>query len=166
MKHRFSQTDGRAWFLLSAHSAKSAVAIAVSALLILAPVSTVLGDEQSEAEPRRLQGRYERRFTNDAGTEFRTIKDVAGDQETVTTYDDVGNVVEAHTSSIKVEKRGEVRVLSFYNVTVTAGPAKGRQLAETRSYIYRASDEHFAEVWGLLESDPGPPRMLIWKRVK
>ena len=166
MKHRFSQIDGRTRFLRSACSAKSAVAIVVFALFILAPLSKASGDDEREAEIRKLQGRYERRFTNDAGTEFRTIKDVAGDQETVTTYDDVGNVIEAHTSSIKVEKRGEVRVLSFYNVTVTAGPAKGRQLAETRSYIYRASDDHFAEVWGLLESDPSPPRMLIWKRVK
>jgi hypothetical protein len=135
-------------------------------LLILAPLSVGFADDEREAEVRKLQGRYERTFKNDAGTEFRVIKDVAGDQSTVTTYDDVGNVIEAHTSTFKVEKRGEVRVLSFFNVLVTAGAAKGRQIHETQSYIYRASDDHFAEVWGLLESDPSPPRMFIWKRVK
>src|SRR5688500_9464844 len=167
MKHGFSQIEGRSSFPtgdgtpLSAFSAKSAVVIAVFGLLILTAPSFARGDEESDAELLRLQGRYERTFKNEAGTEFRTIKDVAGDQSTVTTYDDVGNVIESHTSSFKVEKRGEVRVLSFFNLLVTTGAAKGRQQFETRSYIYRANDEQFAEVWGLLESDPSPPRMFI-----
>ena len=163
MKHGFLQMP---LFDFSAFSAKSAVDFAAICVLIASIQPLALGDEESDAEIRRLQGRYERTFKNDAGTEFRTIKDVAGNQSTVTTYDDVGNVIEAHTSSFKVEKRGEIRVLSFFNVLVTAGAAKGRQVLETQSYIYRASDEQFAEVWGLLESDPSPPRMFIWKRVK
>lgn len=136
----------------------------LACMLVLA--STVLGDEANDAEIRRLQGRYERTFKNEAGTEFRVVKEVAGDQSTVTTFDDVGNVLEAHTSTFKTEKRGEVRVWLFFNVQVTAGPAKGRQLLETRSFIYRADDNIFAEVSGFLESDPSPQRMFIWKRVK
>lgn len=117
-------------------------------------------------ELKRLEGRYERTFTNNAGTQFKVIKDVVGDQSVVTTYDDVGNVIESHTSTIKVEKRGPVRVHSFFNLPVTAGPAKGEQQFETRSYIYRADEESFVEVWGMLEGDPFPPRVLYWKRVK
>ena len=56
----------------SACSAKSAVAIVVFALFILAPFSKASGDDEREAEIRKLQGRYERTFKNDAGTEFRT----------------------------------------------------------------------------------------------
>jgi len=122
-------------------------------------------DENAD-ELKRLEGRYERTFSNNAGTQFKVIKDVAGDQSVVTTYDDVGNVIESHASTIKVEKRGPVRVHSFFNLLVTAGPAKGEQQFETRSYIYRANDESFAEVWGMLEGDPSPPRMIYWKRVK
>lgn len=136
----------------------------LACMLILA--SPALGDETNDAEVRRLQGRYERTVKNEAGTEFRVVKEVVGSQTTVTTYDDVGNVVEAATSTFKTEKRGEIRVWTYFNKLVTAGPAKGRQQLESRSYIYRSDDNNFAEVWGLLESDPTPPRMFVWKRLK
>ncbi len=122
-------------------------------------------DENAD-ELKRLEGRYERTFTNNGGTQFKVVKEVAGDQSVVTTYDDVGNVIESHTSTIKVEKRGPVRVHSYFNLLVTAGPAKGEQHFETQSYIYRANDESFAEVWGMLEGDASPPRIIYWKRIK
>lgn len=132
-------------------------------LLLLA--SICCADDNAD-ELKRLEGRYERTFTNNAGTQFRVVKDIVGDQSTVTTYDDVGNIIEAHTSTIKVEKRGPVRVHSFFNLIVTAGPAKGEQQFNTQSYIYRADAESFIEVWGMLEGDPNPPRIFGWKRVK
>jgi hypothetical protein len=58
--------------------------------LVLMAGSTWADDE----EIKRLQGRFERTFTNPAGTRFRVEKAVAGNQSTVTTYDDVGNVIE------------------------------------------------------------------------
>jgi len=137
-------------------------ALVASLLALSHPCSA---DENAD-ELKRLEGRYERTFANNAGIQFKVVKDVAGDQSVVTTYDDVGNVIESHTSTIKVEKRGPVRVHSYFNLLVTAGPAKGEQQFETRSYIYRADDESFAEVWGMLENDPAPPRIIYWKRVK
>jgi hypothetical protein len=125
----------------------------------------VRADENAD-EIKRLMGRYERTVTNNAGTQFRVVKEVFEDYDTVTTFDDVGNVVAAHRSEFKVEKRGPVRVFSFFNSVSTAGPAKGEQNFATHSYIYRADADSFAEVWGLLEGDPTPPRMLIWKRIK
>jgi hypothetical protein len=135
----------------------------LASLLVLSQHSAA--DDNAD-ELKRLEGRYERTFANTAGTQFKVIKEVVGDQSVVTTYDDVNNVIDSHTSTIKVEKRGPVRVHSFFNLLVTAGPSKGEQQFETQSYIYRADDETFTEVWGLLEGDPSPPRMIYWKRVK
>jgi hypothetical protein len=135
--------------------------IAAACLFLFA--ATARGDD---AELKRLQGRFERTFTNKAGVQFRTIKDVAGDQSTVTTFDDVGNIVEEHRSTFKVEKRGSVNVLSFFNVVVTAGPDKGSTDPATRSYIYRLDGDNFAEAWGLLDGDNSPPRMFYWKKTQ
>jgi hypothetical protein len=125
--------------------------------------SVANGDDD---EVKRLQGRFERTFTNPAGTVFRTVKEVEGAQSTVTTYDDVGNVIEAHASTFKTEKRGPVRVFTFSNVVVTAGPAKGHIEPGPRSYIYRFEGETFAEAWGFLDGDNSAPRMIYWRKIK
>jgi hypothetical protein len=131
----------------------------------LAIAAVGLADDNAD-EIKRLQGRFERTYANAAGTMFRVVKDVSGDQSIVTTYDDVGNVIEAHTSTFKIEKRGSVRVFSFFNMTVTAGPQKGVVDFATRSYIYRIDGDMIGEAWGLLEGDDSPPRMIYWRRVK
>jgi len=127
--------------------------------------SFVAADENAE-ELKKLAGRYERSATNNAGTQFRLTKEIDGNQEVVTTLDDVGNVVTSHTAAIKVEKRGGVRIFSFFNRVFLAGPNKGEQQFETVSYIYRADQEWFVEARGLMDGDPSPPGMLLWKRVK
>jgi hypothetical protein len=121
-------------------------------------------DEELDNELKRIEGRYERKVTNGAGTEFRVIKDMAGDKSIVATFDDEGNIVEAHESTFRLEKKGPVWVFSYFNRTVTAGPGKGHVDPATRSYIYRLHDDTFTEVWGLLEGDNSPPRMFHWKR--
>jgi hypothetical protein len=134
-------------------------------LSILANVA-VAEEFDRAAELKKMEGRFERFFQNMAGTTFRVVKEVAGDQSTVTTYDDVGNVIEAHNSTIKVEKRGPVRVLSFFNVLVTAGPNKGHTQLATSSYIYRIDGDSITECWGLLEEDTSPVRAFQWRRIK
>jgi hypothetical protein len=129
-------------------------------------LSAFAAADENADELKRLEGRYERTYTNMAGTWFRATKEIVGNQETVTHFDDVGNVVTAHTTTIKVEKRGPVRVFSFFNAAVTAGPNKGAQQFETVSYIYRVDNDSFVEVWGMLEGDPNPPQALRWKRIK
>jgi len=133
---------------------------------VVTTASSLVADDDIAAEMKRLEGRFERSFANAAGTVFRTVKEVGNGQETVVTYDDAGNVVESHQSEFKVEKRGPVRVFSFFNAVVTAGPNKGHTQLETNSYIYRLEGDAFIEAWGLLENDPNAPRMFSWKRVK
>jgi hypothetical protein len=135
--------------------------IATAAFLLLA--TSALGDEE---ELKRHQGRFERNFTNAAGAAFRSVREVVGNQSTVKTFDDMGNLLDAHVSTIKAEKQGQVHVLSFFNLLITAGPNKGHTDPATRSYIYRIDGDNFAEAWGLLEGDSSPPRILIWRKMK
>ncbi|HEY2412839.1 MAG TPA: hypothetical protein VGI40_11385 [Pirellulaceae bacterium] len=138
--------------------------LAIAGLLVFTPSIARTADDTAD-ELKQLAGRYETTFTNNAGTVFRIVMEIDGDKQVATTYDDVGNVVIAHTATIKVEKRGPVRVFSYFNVIVLAGPHKGEKHFETVSYIYRADDKSFTEVWGMLENDPSAPRILIWKRL-
>lgn len=141
-------------------------------LLLLSTIAAAADDApdntaaENARELQRLAGRYERTVRNEAGTEFRVVKEVAGDQSTVTTYDDVGQVVTAHTSTFSVAERAGLRVLTFRNLKVTAGTDKGREHPAPQSYLYRLEGEVFAETWGLLPEDKSPPRMIYWRKVK
>lgn len=122
--------------------------------------------DESAKELARIAGRFERKFTNSAGVEFRVVREMAGNQSVVTLYDDVGHLVESHTSTVQVEKKGGVRILSYGNSLFTAGPRKGHVRAITQSYLYRLEGDTFIEARGLHENDPQPPAMFAWKRVK
>jgi hypothetical protein len=132
-------------------------------LLLATPCITATDDAD---ELQKLAGRYERSFSNNAGTMFRAVKEIEGNQEIVTIFDDVGNVVAAHTATIKAEKHGPVRVFSFFNRIVLAGPNKGETQFATVSYVYRADQDGFIEARGVMDGDPSSPGMLLWKRVK
>jgi hypothetical protein len=141
---------------MSAKTTLLTILTLVSASLLVGPPTAVLAADDTAAQNKptddkelaRIAGRYERTVRNEAGTEFRVVKEVAGDQSTVTTYDDVGQVV------------------TFRNLKVTAGPEKGREQPAPQSYLYRLEGENFAETWGLLPEDKSPPRMIYWKKVK
>jgi hypothetical protein len=148
------------------HSMTASRSLSFCIAMLVLPLATIAVADEKSDELKRVMGRFEHTYTNKAGTQFRVVKDVFEDHDTVTTYDDVGNVVTAHRSEFKIEKKGPVRVLSFFNSVVTAGPDKGTQRFETNSYIYRAEDDYFIEVWGLLDGDPNQPRVLAWKRIK
>ena len=140
-------------------------AAAITCFLLLTGVIHAQDDDVA-SDMKKIQGRYEIFANNEAGVRFRMIKDVGEGREVVSTYDDVGNLVEAHSTEFKLEKRGDVRVFSFFNLTVLAGTHKGRVQPGTSSYLYRVSDKGFVEAWGLLEGDTRSPHMKFWRRLK
>ena len=99
--------------------------------------------------------------------EGRVVKGVKGNRETVTTYDKEGKQTYAHSVEFRLERQGNVRVFTFFNREVTAGPSKGQKVAEPASYIYRLRGDTLEEVWGFL---PGQEtRELLaakWRRVR
>src|SRR5262245_34957215 len=122
------------------------LAVCLAALALLS--GGVTADDENAAELKKFTGQFERYYKNAAGVTFHAVQDIVGDQSTVNTFDDVGNLIESHTATIKVEKRGPVRVLSFFNLLVTAGANKGQQQLGTSSYIYRLEGDTFTEAWG------------------
>jgi hypothetical protein len=97
----------------------------------------------------------------------RVVKVVTGNRETVTTFDADGKVTYAHAVEFRLEREGKVRVFTFFNREVTAGPTKGQKVAEPSSYIYRLTGDGFEEVWGFL---PGQEKRDLlaakWKRAR
>jgi hypothetical protein len=85
---------------------------------------------------------------------------------TLTATDAAGRVLYAHTSSFTIEDLGKVRVFTFFNRVTTAGPGAGQPAGEPISFVYRVHDDRFVEVYGLLENDASPLRVIVWERVK
>ena len=100
-----------------------------------------------------------------ASPKQRVVKQVGGDTETVTTYGPGGEVLSAHTAKVKLSRRGDVPVYTFYDHRITAGPEAGRSESAPRSYVYRLRGDELDEVWGLL---PGQEQREIvvkrWRR--
>jgi len=113
-----------------------------------------------------LQGRWEQQAMEGVGEKGqRVVKEVKGDTETVTTYDQGEKVIHAQTAKFRLRREGPVRVYTFYNRRVTAGPEQGRFRDSERSYLYKLRGDELHEVWGLLEGQEGREVAIIrWKR--
>jgi len=112
-----------------------------------------------------LQGTWEQRPEEGAAATSprqRVVKQVSGNNETVTTYSPDGQVVHAQAAKFRLGRSGEVPVYTFYDRRITAGPEQGRADAAPRMFVYRLRGDEFDEVWGLL---PGQEqRELVIKR--
>ena len=155
--------------------------LATCVLVILAVVATgCAGKNKSNGSSARsggattaggdasqLQGTWEQQAEEgpSATPRQRVVKQVSGDTETVTTYGPDGRVMNAHTAKIRLERRGEIPVYTFYDRRITAGPEQGRSDAAPRSVVYRLRGDDFDEVWGLL---PGQEQREVvvkrWRR--
>src|SRR5215217_574887 len=140
----------RVAFRRSLPAAILSVAVAVC---VAAPAAA---PPSAEDDLKALQGTWERTQVlpeqpGEPGKKVgKVVKVVAGNRETVTTYDAAGNVTYAHAVQFRLEREGKVRVFTFFNREVTAGPTKGQKVAEPSSYVYRLNGDTFEEVWGFL----------------
>lgn len=116
-------------------------------------------------ELAEVQGKWVRTMRTDSGT-FKVVKEHRGSKTTVTILDWEGNVVTAKKSEFRLEQTGKVRIFTFFNNVITAGPQKGQTDEAPHSYIYRVTGDTFVEVNGLLIGDDAEPVAFTWKRVK
>lgn len=116
-----------------------------------------------DAAATAIQGKWTRIQQTPNGP-VRLLKEHRGNRTSLVAYDPKGNVLYAHDSEFRVETTGRVQVLTFFNRKVTAGPDKGQEEKGESSFVYRVQKDEFVEAWGLLENDPSPPRMILWKR--
>ena len=127
------------------------------------------GGEATEAAKEDLaamQGTWTYEYTNKAGAVFRVEKAVADDRDTVSHFDQQGNLIHAHVSAFELKREGPLRLFKILNTTVTAGPDTGKQRGGPRAFCYRIEGDKMSEVWGLLDTDRGGPRVIVWDRVK
>lgn len=122
------------------------------------------GDEPGEAA-KAVQGKWVRHQTT-ANGRVKIVKEHKGQRTIVTAYDDKENVLYSHESEFKVELSGRVRIFTFFNRSITAGPNAGQKFKEPASFVYRIAENRFIEVHGILEGDANPPNMIIWDRVE
>ncbi|MBC8867980.1 MAG: hypothetical protein H8E44_01115 [Planctomycetes bacterium] len=122
--------------------------------------------EAVEKELAKLQGTWE--LTRRVGNRtVRSIKVINGNKTTLTRYTEDGEVFWAHTSEFRLTITGKVRVFTFFNLAVTAGPHKGGRIEQPSSFIYRVDDDLLTEAHGLLvDQSEEEPRLVTWKRVK
>lgn len=128
------------------------------------PLESNASETIAAEELAKVQGKWVRTMRTDSGT-FKVVKQHKGNETTVTFMDPEGSVVAAKKSEFRLEKTGQVRILTFFNNVVTAGPNKGQTNDEPHSYIYRVAGDSFFEVNGLLISDDAEPIVFKWKRV-
>jgi hypothetical protein len=119
---------------------------------------------------KALQGQWESLADPHAGLPdepMRTVKEVTGNRETVTTYARDGRVLYSHVVDFRLEREGGVRVFTFMNREVTAGPSKGQKFPEAASYMYRLHGAAWDECWGFLpEHQDRDVLIKRWTRVK
>ena len=130
------------------------------------------GDVTSaDQDHKSLQGRWERPMAGDVdGTQgaSRVVKEVRGDHETVTYYDDAGKPVHATTADFKLQRAGRVKLYTFTNLKVTLGRDRGGPPRRPLTYIYRLDGDVYYEGHGLLADAPpdSTPGVVRWERVK
>lgn len=122
------------------------------------------GDEPIEPI-KVVQGKWVRRQTTPNGPVI-IVKEHKEQKTIVTAYDDQKNVIYSHESEFKIEQMGKVRVFTFFNRTLTAGPNAGQKIKEPVSFIFRVDKQRFVEVNGLLDGDTNAPNLLIWERME
>jgi hypothetical protein len=138
-------------------------------VFLLAPFFGIASraDDDPRGDLEAIRGQWEQVGRTGDGQNVRVVKDVKDDgTETVTTTDEAGNVLHAHAVEYSLRREGQVRVFTYRNLRVTDGPDRGHESKDEVSYVYRVVGRQFVEFHGVLESDPAPPGIVIWTRVK
>jgi hypothetical protein len=113
----------------------------------------------------KVQGKWFRTVATENGM-VKVVKEHKGNETILTFYDPMGNVAAGKKSEFRLEKTGRVRIFTFFNNVVTAGPQKGLTDKEPQSYIFKVTDDSFFEVRGLLVGEEVDPVAITWKRLK
>ena len=112
---------------------------------------------------RKFEGQWETTYKTQDRT-IRSVQVIRGKKSTVTRFDENGAVSDAHTAEFVLTISGRIKVFTYFNLEVTAGPLKGSRFLERRSFVYRLEDDWFLEAYGLLIDQREHPSILTWRR--
>jgi len=125
-------------------------------------------EEIQKADLTAVQGVWERTLADGSGKVVgRATKNIQGDVETITYYDNAGSVLRAHRVKIAVLREGPVRVFQYREPEIVAGPGQGEKLPDVVGrYIYKVQGDVFVEIQGVLtDEEQRAATMLEWKRL-
>lgn len=146
------------------HSRQLGIApLVLLALSLLFAMSVVTNGEEPNDLYQAVQGKWVRHQAT-ANGRVKIVKEHKAQISIVTAYDDKGNVIYSHESEFKIEQSGKVRIFTFFNRTITAGPNAGQKTKEPVSFVFRVAENRFIEVYGVLDADTNAPNMIIWER--
>jgi hypothetical protein len=140
-----------------------AIVVACTSSLLIPGAPGANAEEPAELL-REVQGTWTRCQTTATGP-IRIVKEHKGNKTVVTAYDDKDKVIYAHESEFKVEQTGKVRIFTFHDRVITAGPNAGAKIPAPQSFVYRVSDGRFVEAHGVLEGESTAPSMIVWERM-
>jgi hypothetical protein len=129
------------------------------------PLKPIESDAESEIELAKVQGTWVRTIKTKDGT-LKVVKVHKGNKTTLTYFDSKDNVLAAKSSEFRLENTGKVRIFTFVNNVVTAGPQKGQVDKGPHSYIYRITGDTFFEANGYLIGSGDEPVAFAWRRIK
>jgi uncharacterized protein (TIGR03067 family) len=140
------------------------IIVLVAAVAMFLPPG--VGAEQAdEADLLKVQGFWERKTGEDVPGLQRATKEIKGNHEVITYYGAGDEILASHEVDFRLEVREGIKIFTFFNRVATAGPDKGQKSANPVSYIYRADENTFVEVWGFVPGqEQRTPRLLMWVR--
>jgi hypothetical protein len=116
--------------------------------------------ERNQEDLAKLQGKWTRQVNNQ-----RWVKEINGDKETFTIFAD-GEAIYGHTHTVKVRKKGPVRIYATSAGHVTIGGRKGEAM-KPFSFIYKLNNDSLIECIGLLDKGNPPGfgiEIVTWNR--
>jgi hypothetical protein len=125
-------------------------------------------DEAIKKDLEALQGRWERVMTTDTsllGKAKRAVREVKGDQETVTWYGDKDQVIRSHRVTFHLSESGKVRVFTWTDMEVLEGLGKGLKPPLTGSDVYRLNSGVLYEASGFVDG-AGYVEFAKWKKAE
>lgn len=133
-------------------------------LLLALLAGTAFADDKEDQPADAVAGAWERTVETPQGT-YRFVKTHLDGKTTLHITGPDGAIVESKTSEYRVSETEAVRIFTYFNNLITAGPNAGERIPGESSYIYRIEEDRFYEVRGLLKSDNGPLQVIVWNRV-
>ena len=116
--------------------------------------------DETQADRTKLQGKWTRQANNQ-----RWVKEIKGDKETFTIFAN-GEAIYGHTHTVKLSKRGPVRIYATSAGHITIGKRKG-EATKPFSFIYKFNNDSLIECLGLLDKGNPPglgTQIVTWNR--
>lgn len=118
----------------------------------------------------KLQGVWEGKILipESTGKLARMTKEINGNNEVVTYFDEENNVLRKHHNQFRLSKNDNSDVWTFFNGEILEGPKKGEKFSGPGSYIYRLTENNIHEIHGFrnVSANAGQPVVIVWTRSK